>query len=451
MKNNETILQQGSFGSLLLKLSVPSVVVILVMLIYNMADTFFIGQTGDPNKIAAISLVLPLFTVFSGISTLFGNGGCASISIALGEGNTSKIKNVTAFCAFGCFLIGLLGFLFLFFGAGPVVDFLGAEGETRDAAISYLKVVAFAVPLVLYSSAYGMIIRFDGDAGAAMIANLAGTGSNIILDALFILVFKWDVFGAAFATVLGNLISFSLIILILVKKKQILLPHLKHLTFDPQIVIPVLTLGLPMAISTLISSVTNTISNRMMIAHGPIYLAAQSVAGKIGMLIVMLVMGICVGMQPAISYNYGRKDYTRMNKIVKDMLLFTIAVGIFLTIVVYLSKDALITAFIDNEEVILHGRLFVLASVVVGPLVGICQTYQTFLQATGKASYAIFISTLDKGIIYIPVLYIMNYFFQAYGIAFSHAVTMVFTFAVTVILTLRWKRQIISAGDGSHL
>lgn len=206
-----------------------------------------------------------------------------------------------------------------------------------------------------------------------------------------------------------------------------------------------------MAISTLISSVTNTISNRMMIAHGPIYLAAQSVAGKIGMLIVMLVMGICVGMQPAISYNYGRKDYTRMNKIVKDMLLFTIAVGIFLTIVVYLSKDALITAFIDNEEVILHGRLFVLASVVVGPLVGICQTYQTFLQATGKASYAIFISTLDKGIIYIPVLYIMNYFFQAYGIAFSHAVTMVFTFAVTVILTLRWKRQIISAGDGSHL
>ena len=114
MNRSEEILKNGSFGKLLLNLSLPAIIVIIIMIIYNVADTFFIGQTGDPNKIAAISLSMPIFTILSGIGTLFGNGGTTSISIALGEGNKEKIKKITSFCFIGCIAVGIVFFLAIF-------------------------------------------------------------------------------------------------------------------------------------------------------------------------------------------------------------------------------------------------------------------------------------------------------------------------------------------------
>lgn len=442
MTKNRKMLEEGSFGELLLKLSLPSVVVILIMVVYNVADTYFIGQTGDPNKISAISLCMPVFTILSGIGTLFGNGGTTSISIALGAKNDNKVRHVTAFCLLGCLVVGLVFFAVVFFFTKPLALLLGADASTMDFSITYLKTFCFASPLVLFSTTYGSIIRADGDAAVAMIPNLAGTISNIVLDALFILVFGWDVFGAAFATVLGNVISCILLIIILHKRKKIFLPSLKQLSFDSDVVVPVLTLGLPMTFSTILGSVSNTLQNRLMMVHGSTYLAAQSVAGKINMIITMLIMGFCMGMQPVISYNFGGKNYKRMYKVVKSTGLFTVVLGIILTIVVFFFKDSIVAAFIDNEEVIACGQIFVLASVIIGPIYGIYQLSQTFLQSTGKVTYAIFSSLLDKGLIFIPVLYLMDHFWAAYGIAFSHAVTMIFSFVVALILAMCWAKQI---------
>ena len=442
ISQNSKVLEQGSFWQLLLRLSLPAVVVILIMLIYNMADTYFIGQTGDPNKISAISICMPVFTILSGISTLFGNGGCTTISIALGEKDQSKISRITAFCGFGCLAIGLLEVVIVFCFAEPIVIFLGADADTLADAVTYLRVFSFAGPFVLFANTYGSVARADGEAASAMIANMAGSVSNIVLDALFILGFGWDVFGAALATVLGNVIACIIIVRVIATKKAFLMPRLRSLTLRADIVVPVLTLGLPMTFSTLLSSISNTISNRLMISHGSVCLAAQSVAGKLGMVITMLIMGVCMGLQPAISYNYGSKNQKRLFELLRQLILFTVVLGIGLTAVIYFSKDMLIAAFIDNEEIIAYGRIFVLASVMVGPVYGLYQACQTFLQATGKVAYAIFASLLDKGLIYIPVLYLMNMKFGAYGIAFAHAVTLVFCIITILFLTLRWSRKI---------
>ena len=124
MNRSEEILKNGSFGKLLINLSLPAIIVIIIMIIYNVADTFFIGQTGDPNKIAAISLSMPIFTILSGIGTLFGNGGTTSISIALGEGNKEKIKKITSFCFIGCIALGIVFFWLSFCLPSPWLSFL---------------------------------------------------------------------------------------------------------------------------------------------------------------------------------------------------------------------------------------------------------------------------------------------------------------------------------------
>jgi putative MATE family efflux protein len=439
---SQKMLEEGSFGQLILKLSLPAVLVIIIMIIYNMADTYFIGQTGDPNKISAISLSMPVFTVLSGIGTLFGNGGATTISIALGQRDESKIQRITAYCLAGCLVIGIGFWAVVFFLAQPLAVLLGADASTMDFTITYLRTFSLASPMVLFSTSFGSIIRADGDATTAMIPNMAGTFANMILDALFILVFHWDVFGAAFETVLGNALSCVILVWILVRKKQNFLPHISRLSLEKEIVVPVTTLGLPMTFSTMLGSISSTIQNRMMMSHGSVYLAAQSVSGKVGMLITMLIMGFCMGMQPAISYNFGSRNYRRMYQVIRDTGIFTMCLGVVLTVICAVFKNAIVAAFIDNDEVIACGQVFVIAAVIVGPVYGVYQLCQTFMQATGKVSFAIFTSLLDKGIIYLPVLYLMDRFYGAYGIAFAHAVTMVFSIALALLLSFVWSRQI---------
>ncbi|MCR5143738.1 MAG: MATE family efflux transporter [Lachnospiraceae bacterium] len=441
MKNN-SVLEKGSFWELLLKLSVPSVVIILIMLIYNIADTYFIGQTGDPNKISAISLGMPLFSILSGIGTLFGNGGTTSVSIALGEKNYKKVRQITGFCFTGALVIGLTFFAVIFLFSNQIAVMLGADATTMADTITYIKVFSFACPLVLLTQSFGSIARADGDGATPMVANLIGTLSNIVLDAVFILIFKWDVFGAAFATVLGNVITSLLLLRIMLKKKREFLPHISRASFSTKIMFPVITLGLPMTFSTLLGSVSHIIVNRQMMVHGSYYLAAQSVAGKVNMVITMLIMGVCMGMQPAISYNFGAKNYKRMKSIVKSTGTFTIVLGLVLTAIIFVFKNSLVAAFIDDAEIISIGQTFVIASVIIGPVYGIYQLCQTFLQSTGKASFAIIASLLDKGLIYLPVVFILNNLYGPYGIAFSHAVTMLFTIVVALFLALKWNKKL---------
>ena len=442
LKKNEITMEQGSFWELLVKLSLPAVVVILIMIIYNMADTFFIGQTNDPNKISAISICMPVFAVMSGLGTLFGIGGGTAISIALGEKNYDKIKHISTFSCFGALLVGMAFTVLTLLFTEPICIFLGANDETLESAITYLRIFGYAGPFIMFSGAYGNILRSDGDAALPMLANMSGTIVNILLDALFIMVFKWDVFGAALATVIGNVITVIFVLVILFKNKKIFIPDLKHMVLRKEIVIPVLTLGLPMTFSTVLNSVSSVIQNRLMMQHGSTCLAAQSVAGKFGMLITMLIMGVAMGIQPAISYNFGAKNYKRMYQIVRQTLIFNVILGTVMAVIIFLVKDEAIAAFIKNGEVIAMGRVFVLASVASGPIYAVSQVCQTFLQSTGKANFAIITSLLDKGIIFIPVLFIMNYLFGAYGIAFSHCVTILISVVFAIIFSKVWANNI---------
>ncbi len=442
INKNEAMLAEGSFPQLLVKLCIPTVVVILVMIIYNMADTYFIGQTGDPNKIAAISLSMPFFTILSGVATLFGNGGCTSISMALGRKDHTKIKSFCSICCYSALAVGIAFMLIVLFAIHPIATMLGADENTMEYTCQYLMIFSLGAPFVMFNQTYNCVVRADGAASQSMVSNLLGTVSNIVLDALFIMVFHWDVAGAALATVIGNMLTSIYLVYYLWKKQPAFRPYPKYFTFRKEYFLPVVTLGLPMCCSTMLNSVSHMISNRMMIGYGSVALSAQSVAGKLSMVITMLLMAICMGIQPAISYNYGRGDLKRMYGIIRQTGIFTVVLGFVLSTGCYIARTPIISAFIDNAEVIEYGQIMVLASICTGPFYGIYQLCQTFMQSTGQATYATFTALLDKGLFFLPILFIMNHAFQMYGIAFSAAVTLAFSLVVAVTLALKWNKTI---------
>jgi len=446
MNKNQEMLEKASYPKLLLHLSLPAVVIMLVMIVYNMADTFFIGQTGDPSKIAAISLCAPMFSILSGLGTLFGSGGCTAISLALGKKELGKVKRYSSFCCYAALILGAIFLIIVNLFLSPITNLLGADPDTIADAADYLRIIALGAPFIMFNNVFANVIRADGAAKQSMIANCLGTVSNIALDALFILGFSWDVAGAAIATVLGNCVSCVYLFYYITKKQPAFSLSPKAFSLEPEVSWTVMSLGVPMACSTLLMSLSHIIANRMVIGYGSVALAAQGVSGKIGMVITMLAMGICMGLQPAISYNFGAANLKRMNRIISSTAVFTVGLGSVLTIVCFLARNAIIAAFIDNAEVIAYGQVFVFASIIIGPFYGLYQLCQTFLQSTGKASYASLVALMDKGLFYLPLLLILGKVFGLYGIIFTGAVTLFLSLTAGIVFSLIWRRK-INASD----
>ena len=446
MSKNEKLLREGTFVQLLLNLCVPAVVVMVVTVLYNMADVFFIGKLKDAYMIAAVGLAGPVFSTLSGLGTLFGSGGCTVISLALGKGDHVRVRQVSALCFYGSILLGVLFAVVVLLFLEPVCRLLGADETTIGYTMDYLRVIMLFAPVIIFSHVFLNLIRADGAAKESMIANVLGTAINIVLDPLFILVFHWDVTGAALATGLGNCTNAVYLLWYMYRNRTLYSVKLVDARPRRAVLFPVVSLGLPMAFSTILMSFSHVLSNNLLVSYDAIALAAQGVASKVGMMNSMIALGTCMGMQPAISYNYAAKNKERTVYILKRTCLTVVIIGTVISLASFLFRDALIAAFIDDEAVVSIGRVALLASVAVGPFYGIYQMATTYFQSTGRAGYATVCSLLNKGIIYIPLLYILNAVFHMYGILFTGAVTDVLSLAVAVALVVytvkRPKREI---------
>ena len=422
---NEEMLRSGNYWTLAKKLCLPAVLIMLVMVIYHMADVFFIGQTGDPNKVAAVSLASPMFSILSGLGVLLGNGGCTAISLALGKGDYTKIKKISSFCVWAAMVVG---FIFLAVVLGlmePVCRLLGADSETFDFTVEYLRVIAIGAPIIMLTNVVPALIRADGSTTDSMIGNMVGTVLNIALDPLMITTFGMGVTGAALATVIANAASLVYYAYFLRTKGKIYSVNPRHISFEKDVVWTVISLGLPMSFSTILGSVAGTIANNLMMSYGSIAVAGQSVASRIGQIISMVVMGVCMGMQPAISFNYSARNKPRLTEILIKTTGLSVALGTALSLLCLIFRDQLLNAFLDNSNVLEIGRVCLLASIVIGPFYGFYQICTTYLQSAGKSKEAIIVSLLEKGLVYIPMLLLMNWLFRMYGIIFAGTVTTV--------------------------
>ena len=251
------VFENASVGKAVYLNAVPAMAAMLMVLIYNLADTFFIGQTHDDLQVAAVSLATPVFLLFMAVGTIFGIGGTSAISRAMGEGRKDYGKKVCAFCMWSCIGVGIgMSLLFLIF-MDPLLAIVGASADTWDYAKTYLTIVSVSGPFVLIANCYSNVIRAEGQSGRAMLGQLLGNLMNVILDPIMILVFRWNIAGAAIATVIGNVIGAGYYIAYFFSGKSMLSIRLKDFTIKDKVASEVLVIGIPAALGSLLMSVSN--------------------------------------------------------------------------------------------------------------------------------------------------------------------------------------------------
>ncbi len=440
MQQKDQMMKELPVWKLIPKLTVPTVIITLVMVIYNMADIFFIGQTGNSNMVNAIALCMPIFTVIQAIGTLIGGGGSTAISIALGKQDHDAPKTISSFCCWFGILLGIVTALLCNMFAPYIVRLLGASNEYAGYAQMYLRIVSIGSAIMIFSNAFVNIIRADGSAKESMIANLLGTAVNIMLDPIFILFFQWGVAGAAAATVLGNLVTMLFILFYLKKCSALISFNLKDFHINKKN-LKLLYLGLPLSVGTLLMSVSYMVMNNLLSTYGDDATGAFGIARSVMMLSTLTQMGICMGMQPALSYNFGRKDMKRVREMTTKTAIVTFTLGTVISAICILFRDPILHAFIDNDSIYGYAKILLVGCMCSSPIYGIFQLCAALLQATNKASWGTLVTVVRHGIVFIPAMLILNQLFGYQALAFAIPITDICAAVLGITLSSIWLKK----------
>ena len=437
----EKLFKEQSVWRSIFSMAIPSLLTIIIMIFYNMADMFFIAQLGNTAKVASVSIISPVFNIIMALATMIGVGGSAVIANAFGAGDKEKAKNTASLCFYSATSLGVVVTILLFLFQTPLLRLLGTKPEMWEDSRIYLRVLACGTVFMLISSAMGMLVRSEGAVKEGMFGNLAGTVTNIILDPLFILVFGWGVAGAAIATVIGNMVSSGYYVIFVKKHAAVISLDPKRALIQPREIIPIMGSGLPNAASTVLSGFASTFSNNLLSQHGTNAIAAAAAAGKASMLISMVQMGICMGVQPLMAYNYGSGNYARLKEVLQKTALLTGCIGIGTMIICFIFRNFVISLFLKESAAAAMGAQYMLYVMAGAPFLGMVYISTNYLQATKKARSAITVSLLRQGLLLIPLMYLLHALFGFTGLAAAHTASDILSAAIAMVIFLHEYRK----------
>lgn len=436
MKDNRDLFEKVPVPKAVAVMAVPTMISMLVVVIYNMADTFFIGQTNDAMQVAAVSLATPVFMVFMALGNLFGIGGSSAISRALGEKNQDRAKQISSFCCYGSLGLGVLMTVLCLLCMNGILRLIGASANTVGYARQYLTYIAFGGPFIMFSTAFGNILRGEGAAKESMIGNMIGTVTNIILDPIMILVLGWGVAGAAVATVIGNIAASTFYLFHFIRKRSSLSINPKDFHMGNRIAASVMSIGIPASLNNILMSCANIILNLVLAQYGDTPVAAMGVAMKVNMLVVLLQIGLCSGIQPLIGYNYGAKNKKRLLQVFRFTGLCTVLMGTGLTVLMVLARASIIRAFINDAEVVNYGIQMIIALQLSGPVIGILFLCINTIQGMGKAIPSLVLTICRQGVVFIPMVFLLSNLFGLDGVIYAQPTADYVSIILAVVICL---------------
>lgn len=441
--NEHELMANMKVSKAVAKMAIPSVISSLVTVIYNMADTFFVGRTGDALQVAAVSLTNPIFILLMAFANMFGMGGSAVASVALGKKDEKRVKNVTAFVFYGSVIVGLVCMAALLLFMRPILTLFGANAETYEFAKGYTLHISYGAPFIIWSAASSFILRVEGASKEAMIGNMIGTIANIVLDPIFISTFGMGAAGAAIATTIGNVLACLYYLWYFLKKSRLFSIYFRYFTCRNGILVKICTIGLPTAIFSGLMSVSTIILNQILVAYGNAPVAAIGIVFKANMFITFLQMGLANGVQPLFGYNYGSGDKERFQAVERFTKICCVIVGVASVILYYIGKDPIIRIFIDDNEVVAYGVQMLIGYMLSGPVIGILFTNMNCMQSVGHAFPATVLSVLRQGILLIPLLYLLNALFGLNGVIYGQSITDYIAVLLSIFFWQRTKKQIM--------
>lgn len=443
-KSSLEVFESVPVGQAVMKNTVPAMVAMMMVLVYNLADTFFIGQTKDALMVASVSLVTPVFLLFMALGTVFGIGGTSVISRAMGEGRREYAKKVCAFCMWSCVAVGIVMVIIIFAFMDPILKMIGASADTLEYAREYLSIVTIAGPFVLISNCYANIIRSEGKAGMAMIGQLGGNLLNVILDPILILGLGWNVAGAAIATAVSNLVSAIYYIVYFKFGNSMLSIRLKDFSVKDNILKSVLAIGIPEALGDVLMSVSSIILNGQMAGYGDMAVAGIGVAMKVTMITGMICIGFGQGIQPLLGYCVGAKNWKRYKESLRFSVIFGFGLSTLMTVICYLFDRQIVSAFLSEAEALSYGIEFTRILLITSFLFGMFYVLSNALQAMGAATAALIINMSRQGLIYIPAIFILQAVIGMDGFLWAQPVADVLSVILVIVLyhiTLKKKMQ----------
>ena len=412
------LLGEERIGKLLLKFSIPAIVGMIVNALYNIVDRMFIGNFVDSLGIAGITVSFPIMIILMAFSMLVGIGATSLISIRLGEGKKDEAEIILAngmvLLIVISLLVSALGLIFL----NPLLKVFGASPNVLPYSRQYLSIILFGA--VFQAIGFGMnnFIRAEGNPKRAMSTMLIGAVLNIILDPIFIIVFKMGIQGAAVATIISQAVSAIWVLSYFLGGTSSLKIHKKNLKLQTQIVGKILAIGsAPFAMQVAASGITALINNSLLTYGGDLAISAYGIINSVTMMILMPLFGINQGSQPIIGYNYGAKKYDRVKKTLKLAILAATSIVLVGFVVTRVFPEQLVSVFNrKDKELIELGANGMRIFLVMLPIIGFQIVSSNYFQAVGKPKHAMFLSLSRQVLILIPAILILPRYFGLNGV-----------------------------------
>ncbi len=443
----ETELEKDWMGTMkvskaVAKMAIPSVISSLVTVVYNMADTFFVGQTGDALQVAAVSLTNPIFILFMAFANMFGMGGSAAASMALGQKNEKRVRQVSAFVTYASLIVGVLFAVILLMFTGPILSLFGADAQTYEYARGYTVYVAVGAPFIIWSAAASFVVRAEGASREAMIGSMIGTIANIVLDPIFISGFGMGAAGAAIATTIGNLMASAYYLWYFLRRSKVMSLRPKDFTCREGILKGVCSTGLPTAIFSALMSVSTIVLNQILVAYGNDPVAAIGIVFKANMFITFLQMGLANGIQPLLGYSYGAGSMKRFQEVERFTKKCCVIVGVAATVLFFVAREPIIRLFISDNDVVRYGVEMLVAYMVSGPFIGILFVNMNCMQSVEHALPATILSVMRQGVLLIPLLYLLEAVAGLDGVIYGQAIADYIAVILSAVIWSKIKRKL---------
>ena len=453
---NRALFEEYPVAKAVRTMAVPTVIGQLIVLIYNLADTFFIGRTNNPYMVAAASLILPVFNITLSIASVTGVGGGALISRLLGEHREEEARRV---CSFGIYLsvaLALLFSLLVLLFMRPLLLLLGAGDDTYAFARSYALcvIVLGGLPTIL-TNVFSNYVRSIGESRKAGFGVTLGGVINIILDPLFMFVLLphgYEIVGAGIATALSNGISCLYFILVIksLGKSSVLrllppgdLPERRSMR-------GILDVGGPSAFATLLFDVDYIVIDKLMSGYGDIALAAVGIVLKAERLPLNIGVGICQAMVPIVAYNYAAKNYKRMNAVAHFSLLCGVVCGIVSITLYELFAPYIMRFFIADAETVALGTGFLRRRSLATIFMFMSFYHVHLFNSYGRGGEALFLGVMRWAVLNIPMLLLLNHLLGMYGIVWSQLAADVLTVALSFYVHRRYMASHGLSGESAH-
>ena len=442
-------------GKLLFQKAAPTVLIQLITVIYNTADTYFVAKLNE-NASAAVGIVFSLMAVIQAVGGSIGMGANSLISPMLGQKRVDDASEVgtsaAAMSILSGIFIGVLGLIFL----RPLVWLIGARGEVIPYAEDYARFILIAAPFLTSSFVLNCILRSEGQAAYSMIGMISGGILNLFVDPLLIFVCKMGIAGAALSTMIGQIVSFLIMAGLFLRDRSIVKLKPKYIGKKPSVYLHILRTGTPTLFRQGMASVSSALLNIQAAPFGAAAVAAISIANKIYMLVRHIVIGIGQGFQPIAGYCYGAKRYSRVKKVFWAATAAATVICAAIAASVWFLREPIMLAFCSDyeelkriEAVAIGSRMLAILCVTI-PLMGFSTYVNQLYQSLGFAVGATILASCRQGIFFIPLVFLLPALFGLNGITATQASADLLTFLVSVPFLIFFFRKYLSAPDAEE-